>query len=125
MEEKQLLTLWNQKRSHIISAQFGPTVMLVAIFVLASFDTFSMASNQTKYLIIGVAAVTGILSMISQYAAIREAEALIDDLKQIKKPSALAKKVSESGSLLQLTAFAVVVMGILTFGLVAWAVLGK
>ena len=125
MEEKQLLTLWNQKRSHIISAQFGPTVMLVALFVLASFDKFSMASNQTKYLIIGVAAVTGILSMISQYAAIREAEALIDDLKQIKKPSALAKKVSESGSLLQLTAFAVVVMGILTFGLVAWAVLGK
>jgi hypothetical protein len=125
MEEKQLLTLWNQKRSHIISAQFGPTLLLVAVFVLACFDKFHMASNSTKYLTVGVAAVTGILAMISQYAAIREAEALLVDLKKLNKPSALAKKISDSGSLLQLTAFAIVVMGVITFGLVAWAVLGK
>ena len=123
MDEKKLLSLWNEKRSHVISAQFGPTVMLVAVFVLAAFDKFSMATDATKYLTLGVAAVTGILAMISQYAAIREAEALIVDLKKLDKPSALARKVSESGSLLQLTSFAIVIMGILSFGLVAWAVL--
>jgi hypothetical protein len=125
MDEKKLLSLWNEKRSQIISAQFGPTVMLVAVFVLAAFDKFSMASDATKYLTLGVAAVTGILAMISQYAAIREAEALIVDLKKIDKASALSRKVAESGSLLQLTAFAIVIMGILSFGLVAWAVLAK
>ena len=37
---------------------------------------------------------------------------------------AIAKKVADSASLLQLTAFAIVVMGIGTFALAAWAVLG-
>lgn len=124
MDEKKLLSLWNEKRSQIISAQFAPTLMLVAIFVVAAFDKFSMASDATKYFTLGVAAVTGILAIISQYAAIREAEALVIDLKKIDKPSALAKKVADSGSFLQLTAGAIVAMGIGTFALAAWAVLG-
>ena len=124
MDEKNLLSLWNEKRSQIIAAQFGPTLMLVAIFVLAAFDKFSMASDATKYFTLGVAAVTGVLAIISQYAAIREAEALIVDLKKVDKASALSKKVAESGSLLQLTAVAIVAMGLGTFALAAWAVLG-
>jgi hypothetical protein len=97
---------------------------LVAIFVVAAFDKFSMASDATKYFTLGVAAVTGLLAIISQYAAIREAEALIIDLKKVDKASALSKKVADSGSLLQLTAVAIVAMGIGTFALAAWAVLG-
>jgi hypothetical protein len=124
MDEKKLLSLWNEKRSQIIAAQFAPTLMLVAIFVVAAFDKFSMASDATKYFTLGVAAVTGILAIISQYAAIREAEALVIDLKKVDKPSALAKKVADSGSFLQLTAGAIVAMGIGTFALAAWAVLG-
>lgn len=124
MDEKKLLSLWNEKRSQIIAAQFGPTLMLVAIFVVAAFDKFSMASDATKYFTLGVAAVTGALAIISQYAAIREAEALVKDLKKIDKPSALAKKVADSAALLQLTAVAIVAMGIGTFALAAWAVLG-
>jgi hypothetical protein len=124
MDEKKLLSLWNEKRSQIIAAQFGPTLMLVAIFVVAAFDKFSMASDATKYFTLGVAAVTGLLAIISQYAAIREAEALIIDLKKVDKASALSKKVADSGSLLQLTAVAIVAMGIGTFALAAWAVLG-
>lgn len=111
-------------RSHIIAAQFGPTLMLVAIFVVASFGKFQMASDGIKYFTLGVAAATGILALISQYAAIREAEALVVDLQKLDKPSALAKKVGQSTSFLQLTAVAIVAMGIGTFGLAAWAVLG-
>lgn len=125
MDEKDLLILWNKKRTQIINAQVGPTLMLIGVFVLAGFDKFSMATDSTKYLVLGVAAVTGILAMISQYAAIREAEALVVDLKRVTKPSALATKVAESRSLLSLTAIAIVGFGIATFALVAWAVLGK
>lgn len=125
MEEKDLLILWNKKRTQIINAQVGPTLMLIGVFVLAGFDKFSMAADSTKFLVLGVAAVTGILAMISQYAAIREAEALVVDLKRVTKPSALATKVAESRSLLSLTAIAIVGFGIATFALVAWAVLGK
>jgi hypothetical protein len=123
MNEKDLLQLWNTKRSQIISAQIAPTLLLIAISVLAAFGKFEMASDATKYLTIGVAAATGILAIISQYAAIREAEALIADLKKVDKPSKLSKKISDSGDLLKLSALAVVGLGIAVFVLVVWTVL--
>ena len=123
MSEEELLELWNAKRSQIINAQIAPTLMLIAVFVLAAFGKFDMASDATQFLTIGVAAATGILSIISQYAAIREGEALIADLKAIKKPSRLAQKIADSGDLLKLSAIAVVGLGVAVFALVVWAVL--
>jgi hypothetical protein len=123
MNEKDLLELWNTKRSQIINAQIAPTLMLIGIFVLAAYGKFDMATDATKYLTIGVAAATGILAIISQYAAIREAESLIADLKKISKPTKLSKKISDSGELLTLSAVALVGLGIAVFALVVWAVL--
>jgi hypothetical protein len=123
MNEKDLLELWNTKRSQIIHAQIAPTLMLIAVFVLAAFGKFATATDATKYLTIGVAAATGILAIISQYAAIREADALISDLKKISKPTKLSKKIADSGELLQLSAVAVVGLGLAVFALVAWTVL--
>ena len=68
---------------------------------------------------------TGILATISQYAAIREGEALLLDLKKLTNPSALAKKIAESRGLLSLSAIAVVGLDIAVFALVVWGVLGK
>ena len=124
MDEKGLLDLWNTKRTQIINAQKAPNFMLIGIFVLAAFGKFEMATDATKYLVIGVAAVTGILAIISQYATIREAEALLVDLNRIAKPSELTKKIAASRHLLSLTALAIVGMGIAVFALVTWAVLG-
>ena len=97
--------------------------MLIGVFVLAAFGKFENATDPTKYLTIGVAAATGILAIISQYATIREAEALIVDLKRIEKPSELTKKVAESRHLLSLSAIAIVGLGLAIFALVVWAVL--
>ena len=124
MDEKGLLDLWNTKRTQIINAQKAPNFMLIGIFVLAAFGKFEMATDATKYLVIGVAAVTGILAIISQYATIREAEALLVDLNRIEKPSELTKKIAASRHLLSLTAIAIVGMGLAVFALVTWAVLG-
>ena len=123
MDEKGLLELWNTKRSQIISAQMAPTLMLIGIFVLAAFGKFDGATDAAKYLAIGVAAATGILAIISQYATIREAEALIVDLNRVAKPSELAKKIASSRGLVSLFAIAVVGLGIAVFALVVWAVL--
>ena len=123
MNEKELIELWNAKRSQIINAQIAPTLMLIAVFVLAAFNKFEMASDATKYLTIGVAAATGILAIISQYAAIREAEGLIGDLKKVRKPMKVSKKIADSGDLLKLSAIAVVGLGVAVFALVVWAVL--
>jgi uncharacterized membrane protein len=98
--------------------------LLIGVFVLAAFGKFESASDGAKYLTVGVAAATGILAIISQYAAVREAEALLVDLKKIQKPSALATKIAESRSLLSLSAIAMVGLGTGVFALVVWAVLG-
>jgi len=123
MDEKNLLDLWNTKRTQIINAQMAPSLMLIGVFVLAAFGKFDGASDATKYLTIGVAAATGILATISQYAAIREGEALLVDLKRLKSSSELTKKVAESRSLLSLSAIAIVGLRIAIFALVVWAVL--
>jgi len=124
MDEKGLLELWNTKRTQVINAQKAPNFMLIGIFVLAAFGKFDMASDATKYLVGGVAAVTGILAIISQYATIREAEALLVDLQRIEKPTELTKKIASSRHLLSLSAIAIVGLGLAVFALVTWAVLG-
>ena len=124
MQEAQLLELWNTKRTQVINAQKAPNFMLIGIFVLAAFGKFDTASDATKYLVIGVAAVTGILAIISQYATIREAEALLVDLNRVEKPSELTKKIASSRHLLSLSAIAIVGLGLAVFALVTWAVLG-
>jgi hypothetical protein len=124
MDEKGLLELWNTKRSQIIKAQMAPNLMLIGIFVVAAFGKFEMASDGAKYLAIGVAAATGILAIITQYATIREAEVLLIDMKRLEKPTELTKKISESRHLLSLSAIAIVGLGIAVFALVVWAVLG-
>jgi uncharacterized membrane protein YuzA (DUF378 family) len=124
MDEKGLLELWNTKRTQVINAQKAPNFMLIGIFVLAAFGKFDMASDATKYLVVGVAAATGILAIISQYATIREAEALLVDLQRIEKPSELTKKIASSRHLLSLTAIGIVGLGLAVFALVTWAVLG-
>ena len=124
MEEDDLLELWNTKRSQVIHAQIAPTLMLIGIFVVAAFGKFETASDGAKYLAIGVAAATGILAIISQYATIREAEVLLIDLKRVENPSELSKRISLSRVLLSMSAIAIVGLGIAVFALVVWAVLG-
>lgn len=124
MDEVTLIRLWNKKRNSIIFAQIAPTLMLSAVFVLAVYGKFDGASDSAKFLTLGVAAATGILAIISQYAAIREAEALLMDLKRLKSSSDLTKKIAESRGLLSLSAIAIIGLGVAVFGLVVWAVLG-
>jgi len=124
MDELTLLKLWNTKRTQIIQAQVAPALVLIGVMVLASLGIFTDASDAAKYLALAVTAVTGILAMITQYAAIREAEALLVDLRAAKSSSALSKKISDSRGLLSLMAIGIVGMGLAVFALVTWAVLG-
>ena len=124
MNEKDLIQQWNKMRVQIIQAQVAPALVLIAITVLSALGLFADASDGAKYLALGVAAATGILAIISQYAAVREGEALLLDLKKVTNPSALTKKIADSRGLLSLSAIAIVGIGIAIFALVVWAVLG-
>jgi hypothetical protein len=124
MDEKTLLKQWNQMRAQIIQSQVAPALVLIGVMVLASLGVFADAADSAKYLTLGVAAITGILAIISQYAAVREGEALMVDLRRVTTPSALAAKIADSRGLLSLSAIAIVSFGIAMFALVVWAVLG-
>ena len=124
MDEIGLVKIWNVKRTQVINAQIAPTLVLIAILVLAALGYFESAPNSVKYLAIGVSAATGILALISQYATIREAQRLVVDLDNLERPSELSQKIAASGSFLSLVALALVVISIGVFALVVWAVLG-
>ena len=124
MKAKATVKAWNELRVQIIQAQVAPALVLIGTVAVAAFGGFDNATDGAKYLAIGVAAATGILAIISQYAAVREAEALLIDMKNAEEPTALSKKIAESRGLLSLSAIAIVGLGIGIFALVVWAVLG-
>lgn len=125
MNEKDLIKLWNSMRTQIILAQIAPALVLIGVFSLAAMGKFEMATDGAKFLAIGVAAVSGILALISQYAAVREGESLVADLAKVSSPSLTARKIAESRGLLSSSAIAIVGSGVAVFALVVWAVLGK
>jgi hypothetical protein len=125
MDEKSLIRQWNQMRLQIIQAQVAPALVLIGVMVLATLGLFEGASDSAKFLALGVAGVTGVLATISQYAAVREGEALIADLGKVDKPSALARTIAGSRGLVSLSAIAIVAFDIAMFALVVWAVLGN
>ena len=124
MDEKDLLSLWNVKRTQLISALISPTLILIALFVIASFGVFATAPDAAKYLTLSAVSVTGSIAIICQYASVREAQALVIDLQKIDNPSALALKVSQSGPLLKMLTSTIIVNGLATFGLAVWVVTG-
>lgn len=124
MDEKSLLQLWHRSRTQIIQAQVAPALVLISILVLAAFDAFTNAPMAAKYLALGVAAATGILATISQYAAIREGEAVVVDLRRLEKRSELSEKIADSRGLLSISAIVIVGLDIAIFALVVWSVLG-
>jgi hypothetical protein len=125
MDEKTLIKQWNQMRVQIIQAQVAPALVLIGVMVLATLGLFETASDSAKFLTLGVAAVTGFLATISQYAAVREGEALLVDLGKVDKPSALSQKIAGSRGLISLSAIAIIAFDVAMFALVVWAVLGN
>jgi hypothetical protein len=125
MDEKTLIRQWNVLRTQIIQAQVAPALVLIGVMVLATLGLFESASDSAKFLVLGVAAVTGVLATISQYAAVREGEALIVDLGKVDKPSAVSRTIAGSRGLVSLSAIAIVAFDVAMFVLVVWAVLGN
>jgi len=124
MNEKDLISLWNDKRSQIIAAQMQPVLVLIAAFVLATLGYFDKATDSAKYFALVVIAITGILTTINQYAAIREGEAICDELSKIAKSGALAKKIAGSKNFVSLTAAFIVVADIAVFVFAYMAIFG-
>jgi hypothetical protein len=124
MNEEELIETWNQQRGQIISAQMQPVLVLIATLVLSALGYFDKASDEAKYFALLVVAFTGILTTINQYSAIREGEAVCDDLAKVAETSALAAKIAASRSYVSATAVLIVVLDIVIFVVAYLAIMG-
>jgi hypothetical protein len=123
MNEKDLVETWNDMRKQIIQAQFQSVIALSVVTVLSVMGYFSSVSDTVALLALAFLVTVGSLGVLNQFAIIREAKALVEDLKGHSSQGAMGKTISGSGSYLTLTQGLMVVFSIalvVLFALVAF-----
>ena len=96
MSEKDLVELWNSKRSQLTKAQFSSVVALAVLAALALLGNVETASLEAKAFALIFLASVGALSVLTQFAIIREARAIVLELSKLKKLGTVAKTISKS-----------------------------
>ena len=103
MDEKTLIELWNDKRRQIISAQMPSVIALAVVTVMAMMGYFDGAyTYATSFAAVFLVSVGG-LSVLNQFAIIREARSVVNDLKAMDKLSGVGRDIASSGSFLGYT----------------------
>ena len=103
MNEKDLVDTWNDMRKQIIQAQFQSVIALSVVTVLSVMGYFSGVSTTVALLALAFLVTVGSLGVLNQFAIIREAKALVEDLKGHSAQGAMGRTISGSGSYLTLT----------------------
>ena len=103
MTEKDLVELWNDKRKQIISAQFHSVIAIAVTTVSALMGLFEGAYSYAISFAATFLVTVGSLSVLNQFAIIREARSLVNDIRGIDNPSHLARDIAKSGGYLKYT----------------------
>ncbi|MFM1985909.1 MAG: hypothetical protein RIS18_126, partial [Actinomycetota bacterium] len=120
MDEVTLINIWNAQRKSIAHAQIVSVIIISAVVALIATGQFATAADDVKIAALAAVGTTGILSLISQFAVIREARMIVKDLAKAK--SNTGKIIAASDSYLQLTQVVMVIFGIGLFALLASAI---
>lgn len=112
MSEKDLVELWNDKRRQIISAQMPSVIALGVITVMAMMRYFDGAYTYAVSFAAVFLVTAGSLSVLNQFAIIREAKSIVRDLQALSSPSGVARDIAASGSYLQYTQIVMVVFSL-------------
>ena len=116
MNEKELISIWNQQRSIRVKSQLAPTILLSAVLALAATGNLNQSSNTTlKLFVIGLVASGGVFSVTAMLAAIRDSLAVIDALKDIKSLSPVGKAIKSSDDLLKVVGVLYIAMSTFNF----------
>jgi hypothetical protein len=112
MTEKDLVELWNDKRRQIISAQLPSVIALSVITVVAMMGYFEGAYTYAMSFAALFLVTVGSLSLLNQFAVIREAKSIVRDLQALDNASGVAKDIAASGSYLRYTQVLMVVFSL-------------
>jgi hypothetical protein len=103
MSEKDLVELWNSKRAQLTKAQLQSVVALSVLAALALLGNAESASQEARIFAVIFLVSVGALSVLTQFAIIREAKAVVVELSKLKKLGAVAKAIAKSDRYLTLT----------------------
>ena len=120
MDEVTLINIWNAQRKSIAHAQLVSVIIISAVVALIATGQFATTSDEVRLAALVAVGTTGILSLISQFAIIREASMVVKDLAKAK--SNTGKIIAASGGYLQLTQVVMVVFAIGLFAALAVAI---
>jgi hypothetical protein len=123
MTEKELVELWNDKRSQITRAQLQSVIALAVLTFLAITGGLQTASLAEKVFAAAFLVTVGALSNLTQFAIIREAQGIVAELSKLSNVGPIGKYISESGQHLSLTMTLMVVFSVGLFASFAWVVL--
>jgi hypothetical protein len=112
MSEKDLVELWNSKRSQLTKAQFSSVVALAVLAALALLGNVESASMEARTFAALFLVSVGTLSVLTQFAVIREARAVVIELSKLKKIGAVAKAIARSDRYLVATQGLMALLGI-------------
>ncbi len=116
MSEKDLVDLWNNKRSQLSKSQFQSVVALAVIAALAFLGNVESATQEVKIFGLVFLVSVGALNVLTQLAVIREAQSVVIELSAIAKPGAVAATIAKSGRYLLLTGLLLVALSAATLG---------
>ena len=120
MDEVTLINIWNAQRKSIAHSQLVSVIIISAVVALIATGQFATTSDEVRLAALVAVGTTGILSLISQFAIIREASMVVKDLAKAK--SNTGKIIAASGGYLQLTQVVMVVFAIGLFAALAVAI---
>lgn len=120
MDEVTLINIWNTQRKNIAKSQLVSVIIITAVVYLIATGAFASTTDEIRLVALAAVGTTGILSLISQLAIIREAAMVVKDLAKAK--SNTGKIIAASGSYLQLTQVVMVAFAILLFALMVVAI---
>lgn len=112
MNEKDLVELWNDKRKQIIAAQLHSVIAIAVISVVALQGLFEGEYSYAISFAATFLVTVGALSVLNQFAIIREARSLVVDIQNIQNPSKISRDIAKSGGFLNATAAILVIFSV-------------
>ena len=103
MHEKDLIELWNDKRRQIIHAQMSSVIALAVVTVVAVAGLFDGAYTYAVSFAAVFLVTVGSLSVLNQFAIIREARSIVKDLQSMDNLSGVGRDIAGSSQYLSLT----------------------
>lgn len=113
MREKDLLQIWNGQRSHRISSQLAPTILLSVVLALIATGKLNYKSAlDVKAFATGLVVAGGAFSVTGLLSSIRDSRALTRAMQEVNDVSQLGLSITKNSGTLAFTGFLYVALSL-------------